>query len=280
MKLTSLESLSITGTTLSRGRVLQSGASETSGAAGNRHAGRDVGNCRAGRVTDLGTLYPPCCNSPPGATALLPLIYRQRERQVKGKAETATCHAKATQRALCFCKPLVQERMPRVIAQLRWLPPPRPHSKHGPAVLDRDAPVSITGSRADQEHKLTTGEGLHQSALQPSVCTCADSNACRQGPTGLGKAVPRLGCFLRQIRKQIEALGCDPAVSGLFDSSPGPVGVWLWLIPCSSARRFCMYPKPQPSTERLVSHRAAACHVCFPCQNPQAPPHSRRKREG
>lgn len=60
-------------------------------------------NCHTGGDTDLGTLYPSRCQSPPKAPELLMTIYRQRERQVKGKTETTTCHAKA----LCFFTCLV-----------------------------------------------------------------------------------------------------------------------------------------------------------------------------
>lgn len=54
MKTASLESLGVIGSALNRTSVLQSSACETSGAAGNYHAGKD---------TDLSTLYPPCCKS-------------------------------------------------------------------------------------------------------------------------------------------------------------------------------------------------------------------------
>lgn len=174
----------------------------------------------------------------------------------------------------------MQERMPRVTARPQRLSPPRQDSKHGPAVLDHDPLVAITDSTADREHGLTASKGLHRSASPPSSCTRADSNACSRDRRGLGEQCPALDAFLGQIRKKTEVMGSDPTISGLFDSSPGPAGPRLWLIPCPSARCFCTYPKPQPRTKRPVSHRAAACHVGFPCQKPELHPTVGEKGKG
>lgn len=68
---------------------------------------------------------------------------------------------------------------------------------------------------------------------------------------------------------------------GCFFSCPGPAGARLWLIPCSSTGCLFTYPKPSPAPkEGPVSHGAAACHVCFPCQNPELHPTPGEKGKG
>lgn len=83
-----------------------------------------------------------------------------------------------------------------------------------------------------------------------------------------------LECFLGQKRKKTEAVGGNPAISGLFFLLP-----WASWSTALADPLLLHVPKPQPSTEGPISRGAAACHVCFPCQN-RAPPHSRGKREG
>lgn len=89
------------------------------------------------------------------------------------------------------------------------------------------------------------------------------------GTTRAWKHSACLECFLGQIRKKTEAVGSNPAISGLFFLLPRASWSTALADPLLKHKMLLHIPKPQSSTKGPVSRGAAACHVCFPCQNPE-----------
>lgn len=107
-----------------------------------------------------------------------------------------------------------------------------------------------------------------QQRLQAGTTRARTSSAC-------------LERFLGQIRKKSEAVGSNPAVSGLLFLLPWASWSTALADPLLKHRMLVHVPKAQPSTEgraRLPWSSSLPRVLSLP--KPRAPPHTRRKREG
>lgn len=165
----------------------------------------------------------------------------------KDKAETATCHAKTNQGPHAFANP--------------WCKKGCPESQHN--CSSSDYPSRMT----DTDLTSLTETLPWQSPAQEPIESMDSLLA-----TGLGRAVPCFGCFFGQIRKKVEAEKSDPAIIWAVLTLPRASWSMALADPLLKYEMLLHAPKTQPSTEWLISCRAAACHVCYPCQNPEFRP--------
>lgn len=102
-------------------------------------------------------------------------------------------------------------------------------------------------------------------------CTGAAAMPAGRGQQHLEEQrLPRV--LLRQIRKKTEAVGSNPAISGLFFLLP-----WASWSTALADPLLLHVPKLQPSTEGPVSHGAATCHCAFPAKTPSSTPQWEKK---